>query len=62
MVLDSDESKMNARFATTEDTARALGVPLSRARKLAKLVDSYRSFKSAGISKAGLRGAFSASL
>jgi hypothetical protein len=34
--------KIHARFATAEDTARVFGVPLSRARKLAKLVDSYR--------------------
>jgi hypothetical protein len=34
--------KINARFATVEDTAKALGVPLSRARKLARLVDPSR--------------------
>ena len=32
--------KINARFATVEDTAKALGVPLGRARKLARLVIS----------------------
>ena len=30
--------KIDARFATVEDTAKALGVPLGRARKLARLV------------------------
>jgi hypothetical protein len=40
--------KINARFATAEDTARALGVPLGRARKLARLVDSYSLFKRTG--------------
>jgi hypothetical protein len=34
--------KINARFATVEDTAKALGVPLARARKLARLVDPSR--------------------
>jgi hypothetical protein len=34
--------KINARFATVEDTAKALGVPLGRARKLARLVDPSR--------------------
>ena len=42
--------KIHARFATLEDTARALGVPMRRARKLVKLIDSYRSFKKAGLS------------
>lgn len=43
--------KIHARFATVEDTARALGVPLRRARKLLKLVDSYSRFREAGFSK-----------
>jgi len=42
--------KIHARFATLEDTAKALGVPMRRARKLVKLFDSYRSFKKAGLS------------
>jgi hypothetical protein len=42
--------KIHARFATLEDTAKALGVPMRRARKLVKLIDSYRSFKKAGLS------------
>jgi hypothetical protein len=42
--------KIHARFATPEDTARALGVPVRRARKLIKLIDSYRSLKKAGLS------------
>src|SRR5271156_1066256 len=42
--------KIHARFATPEDTARALGGQLSRARKLAKLVDSYRLFKQTDLS------------
>ena len=42
--------KIHARFATLEDTARTLGVPMRRARKLLKLIDSYRSLKKAGLS------------
>lgn len=42
--------KIHARFATPEDTARALGVPMRRVRKLIKLIDSYRSLKKAGLS------------
>jgi hypothetical protein len=42
--------KIHARFATLEDTAKALGVPMRHARKLLKLIDSYRSLKKAGLS------------
>ena len=41
-VEDPMRAKINARFATVEDAAKALGVPLSRARKLARLVDPSR--------------------
>jgi hypothetical protein len=44
--------EINARFATVEDTAKALGVPIKRPRRLVKLADSYRRFKEAGLSTA----------
>lgn len=42
--------KIHARFATLEDTARTLGVPMRRARRLLKLIDSFRNLKKAGFS------------
>ena len=49
-VVAQTKIKIHARFATPEDTARALGVPMRRVRKLIKLIDSYRSLKKAGLS------------
>ncbi|MGA7915953.1 MAG: hypothetical protein WCA00_12010 [Candidatus Acidiferrales bacterium] len=42
--------KINARFATVEDTAEALGVPMRRVRELTKFVDTFRDLKKAGLS------------
>jgi hypothetical protein len=42
--------KVNARFATAEDTAQALGVPRRRVRELRELVSRFRDLKKAGLS------------
>jgi hypothetical protein len=42
--------KINRRYATVEDTAKALGVPRDRAIELTRLFDSYGQLKKSGLS------------